>query len=249
MNIQLARHATLLLDYHGKKLLVDPMLSDVGANPPIPKTPNQLRNPLVPLAVPLDELLQVDALLITHTHEDHYDKAAAEKLPKHLPLFCQPKDVKKFQAAGFTDVRPIKKSLSFEGIRISRTNGKHGRGAIALMLAPVSGFVLEADTEKTLYIAGDTVWCSAVRNALDSYQPQVIVVNAGGARFNAGDPITMTHADIQQIEHHAPQAQLIAIHLEAINHCVQTRADLRAALGIENRTLIPPDGETIRIPQ
>lgn len=249
MKIQLARHATLLLDYHGKKWLVDPMLSDVGVNPPIPKTPNQLRNPLVPLAVPFEELLQVDALLITHTHADHYDAAAAERLPKNLPLFCQPPDVEKFLAAGFTDVRPIEDERFFEGTRISRTGGEHGTGAIALALAPVSGFVLEAESEKTLYIAGDTVWCPFVRDALDAYQPQVIVINAGGARFNMGDPITMTHLDIQRIEQHAPQAQVIAVHLESINHCVQTRADLRAALGTENRTLIPEDGETIRIPK
>lgn len=52
MRIQLLRHATLLITINGKKLLVDPMLSEAGAMSPIDNSPNSHRNPLVELIAP-----------------------------------------------------------------------------------------------------------------------------------------------------------------------------------------------------
>ena len=105
-----------------------------------------------------------------------------------------------------------------------------GSGELADWLGPVSGFALSAPAEPTWHIAGDTVWCDAVRVAIDRHRPDVILVFAGGARFLDGDPITMTADDIAAIARHAPEAAIVAVHLDAINHCVQTRADLRLAL-------------------
>jgi L-ascorbate metabolism protein UlaG (beta-lactamase superfamily) len=112
----------------------------------------------------------------------------------------------------------------------------------------VSGFVLRAPGEPTLYLAGDTVWCRPVDEALHRYRPDVTVVNAGGACFAAGDPITMTAADVAQVCREAPATQVVAVHMDAINHCHLTRETLRAALaaqGFERRVFIPDDGEVI----
>lgn len=248
MELQLARHSTLLIRYADQKLLVDPMLSDAGAMPPIQNTPNELRNPLVPLAVPAAELIDVDAYLITHTHPDHFDEAAAELLPKQIPLYCQPEDEQKFRDLGFQSVHPVADSVEFGSIRLHRTGGQHGTGDIAIALAPVSGFVLQSTDEPTLYIAGDTIWCEEVRTALGQHQPDIAVVNAGGARFNVGDPITMTDADIAELCGHSSDLTVVAVHLEAINHCIQKRADLQAALaarGLAERVQIPEDGATL----
>ena len=75
------------------------------------------------------------------------------------------------------------------------------------MLAPVSGFVLARAGEPSLYVAGDTVWCDEVAAALDAHRPDVVVVNAGGARFTEGDPITMTADDVAAVAAHAPGAR------------------------------------------
>jgi L-ascorbate metabolism protein UlaG (beta-lactamase superfamily) len=50
--LTLVRHATLVLEYGGRHLLVDPMLGDEGTAPPIEDSPNQRNNPLVPLPFP-----------------------------------------------------------------------------------------------------------------------------------------------------------------------------------------------------
>jgi L-ascorbate metabolism protein UlaG (beta-lactamase superfamily) len=250
VRLQLIRHATLLLDYAGRRLLVDPMLCDAGAMPPIEGTPNQAPNPLVGLPVVADELASgLDAVLVTHIHDDHFDDELAPLLDRGLPIVCQPTDVGYFKSKrGFADVRPVDGQLEVAEIAIARTGGRHGAGELAERLAPVSGFVLSAEGEPTLYVAGDTVWCDEVWAAIDRHRPDVIVVFAGGARFLEGDPITMTAADVAAVARHAPAAAVVAAHLEAINHCVETRSKLAAGLadaGVEGRVAIPADGETL----
>ncbi|HBE78656.1 MAG TPA: hypothetical protein DDW65_12910, partial [Firmicutes bacterium] len=95
MKIQLLRHATCLISYQGKKILLDPMLSPAGALEAIPHVPNPAYNPLVelPANINLSDLLaNLNAILVTHTHRDHFDNVALEILPKEIPLFCQPAD-------------------------------------------------------------------------------------------------------------------------------------------------------------
>jgi L-ascorbate metabolism protein UlaG (beta-lactamase superfamily) len=249
MHLQLIRHATLMVEYAGRTLLVDPMLDAVGVRPPIQNSPNPRKNPLVPLPLPAAEGLQnVDAVLVTHTHSDHWDATATKLIPKQLPFFGQPEDEGKFHSAGFTAVQSINGPITWNGIQITRTGGQHGTGVIAKMLAPVSGFVLRAAGEPVLYIAGDTIWCPEVEKALKDFTPDVIVVNAGGARFLEGDPITMTERDVIAVCQHAPKAQVVAVHMEAINHCLLSRSDLAfqlEAARVTEQVRIPADGEWI----
>lgn len=53
MEIQLLRHATLLVTFGGKRLLIDPMLSPAGALDPMGNAADTRRIPLVEL--PLSE--------------------------------------------------------------------------------------------------------------------------------------------------------------------------------------------------
>jgi L-ascorbate metabolism protein UlaG (beta-lactamase superfamily) len=242
VRLTLLRHATLLVELGGETLLVDPMLAEAAAYPPVESTPRPRRNPLVPL--PDVDLGGLTGLVVTHLHNDHWDEAARARLPRELPLVCQPEDEATLRSQGF-DPTPVREEVEWRGLRVARTGGRHGHGELAERLAPVSGFVLRADGEPALYVAGDTVWCEEVERALAEHAPDVVVVNAGGARFLEGDPITMTAADVAAVADAAPRAVVVAVHLEAINHCVETRAELRAALG--DRALVPADGETLAL--
>lgn len=249
MRLRFIRHATLLVEYSGHKLLVDPMLSDAGTQPPIDNSPNPRSNPLVALPVPADELLEgVEAVLVTHTHRDHWDAAAAQLIPKSLPILGQPEDQQKFRAQGFTRVQPISNSYTWNGIVFSRTAGQHGTGEIGKKMAPVSGFVLEAPGEPTFYIAGDTVWGKEVAEAIRAFQARVTVVNTGAAQFLEGDPITMTAECVISVCRSAPNSQVIAVHMEAVNHCLLTRTDLAfqlEAARVLQQVAIPNDGDWV----
>ena len=57
-------------------------------------------------------------------------------------------------------------------------------------------------------------------------------------------------ADVVQVARAAPEALIVAVHMEAVNHCVLSRAALRAGLdraGVTSRVRIPSDGEEVSI--
>jgi L-ascorbate metabolism protein UlaG (beta-lactamase superfamily) len=250
MKFRLLRHATSVVELGKIRLLVDPMLSPKGTMAPVERSPKMRPNPLTDLPVnggELHELLHgIHGVLVTHMHRDHFDAEAARIIPKGLPLFCQPGDAEKLEGLGFTAVQPVDEGLKWEGVRIIRTGGQHGSAAMAPGLGPVSGFVLEAGDEPGVYIAGDTVWCPEVRQALDVYRPGIAVVNAGAARFLSGGRITMSVSDIGRIARQFPGTKIIAVHMEAFNHCLLTRESLRAFIGAKNlsaRVFVPEDGE------
>ncbi len=247
MKIQLVRHATLLLEYAGMRLLVDPMLGDAGTMAPIQNSPQPRNNPLVPLPCPVDEVLDgVQAVLVTHTHRDHWDDAAIQSVPKDLPLFCQPEDLGKMEATHFLNAAAVETERHWSKICITRVHAQHGTGEIAKAMAPASGYVLQVQGEPTLYIAGDSIWCPQAAEVIQRFKPNTIVVNAGGARFLEGDPITMTAQDVVQVCRAAPTATVIAVHMEAINHCLVTRRDVAEAADQAGvRLKIPHDGEVI----
>jgi len=251
MHVQQIRNATLVIDYAGKRFLVDPLLAGQGAYPGFAGTANShLANPLVGLPVSLDALLDVDAVVVTHLHADHWDEAARRLVPRGLPLFAQNEaDAAALRADGFADVRLIDGAV-FEGIALRRTGGQHGSDQVMAVIGErmgeVSGVVFSHPIEPTLYVAGDTVWNRHVEDSLAAWKPDVVVLNCGDAQVPGLGAIIMDQHDLARVAQAAPQATIIASHLEAVNHCVLTRAALRGFLdteGLLGRVLVPEDGE------
>ncbi len=252
MKLQLVRNATLRLDYAGVRFLIDPFLAEQGIAPALPGTPNQhLSNPTVGLPLPVAELTQVEAVIVTHTHFDHWDDAAQAALPKHLPIFTQhAQDQSLIQSQGFTDVRLIQ-GATFNGVSLGQTPGQHGSdtvmAAVGDLMGQVCGVVFQHAAEKTLYIAGDTVWNHYVQDTLQQYQPDIVVLNAGDAQITGLGSIIMNKEDVYAVHQAAPQATLIATHLEAVNHAVLTRQQLKEFAqqqGMASQLLVPQDGES-----
>ncbi len=248
MQIQLIRHATLILNINNKKILVDPILSKKGTMSAIPSVPNSNANPLVELPVPVETLIDCDAVIVTHTHRDHFDEEAGKLLPKSLPVLCQPEDFDKFVKLGFTEVKPIVSSLEWEGINITRTKGRHGHGIIAGRMAPVSGFIISAPGEPVIYLTGDTVWYSCTEKAMKKFNPDVTICYCGEAKFKLGKPITMNAQDILEVSKTCPSTKIVAVHMEAWNHCRLSRKNLRDFTkenNIEKQVFIPENGEVL----
>jgi L-ascorbate metabolism protein UlaG (beta-lactamase superfamily) len=242
MRITAVRNATLLLEIGGLRLLVEPALDDASARPAIEGTANPRRNPLVPLPMPAEELVRgLDAALVTHMHRDHLDATGERLLPRDIPVFCQPRDEERLRALGL-DARPVDRELAWNGLTIARTGGRHGTGDLEAALGPVSGFVLRAAGEPTIYLAGDTIWCDEVESAIADHRPDVAVVNGSGARFLEGGPIVMTADDVAEAAARVPR--VVVVHLEALNHCAETRAEVRARVPA---ALVPEDGETLEL--
>ena len=250
MSIQLIRHATLVIRIGEKRILIDPMFSPKEAMDPIQNSSNPVRIPMVDLPFQDSELnsllKQIDAVFVTHTHRDHWDAVAHQLLPKHIPIYCQPGDLEKIKQLGFNDVTPVADHIVFQGLEVYRTKGQHGTGEIGKRMGEVSGFVFRFN-KKSIYVAGDTIWCDEVEQALKKYQPDVTVVNAGGAQFLTGDPITMTAADVAAVKSAWPTTKVVAVHMDTVNHCLVKRIDLQVAIQKANLPVaIPKDGEVIK---
>ena len=241
MRLTLVRSATVILEIGELRLLVDPMLADAGAYPAYENTQQPAPNPLVPLPMPIETVLDgIDAVLVTHLHSDHFDAVAQMCLPRSVPILCQPVDAVRIGERGFKDVRPVETSLDLAGVQVTRVGGRHGHGAMADLLGPVSGFVFAAAGQPTVYLAGDTIWCREVQVVIETLRPSVIVLNAAGAEFLEGGLIVMGLDDVAEVRGAAPDAAVVTVHLEALNHCYLSRAELRQA-GL--RLIVPADGE------
>ena len=256
MDIQLIRQATLIVHYANKKFLIDPFLAKKGAYPPLgpaigfPDAPRQdQNNPLVDLPMPIEEVIKdIDLVIVTHTHPDHWDDAAIKALPKDIKLFCQnDEDAAEIRSAGFTNVEVLQEDTVFEGIQLTKTKGEHGRGEILKILGKVSGVVFKHDSEKTLYLAGDTVWYEAVHDVIQTHNPEIIVVNAGDNQFLEGGSIVMNKEDVYEVYKAAPDAKILSVHMEAVNHWTLSRKELREFIdekGMSANVFVPDDGES-----
>lgn len=250
MKLQLWRNATLLLNIDGVSILIDPMLGEKGSRGKMPMTDSELLNPLVDLPFNKEELnnklKSVDAVAVTHLHPDHWDAAAIELLDKNIPVICPDVISEQIAGQGFKNIITINNDpVQFKNIEISTTKGQHGTGEIGEKMGIVNGFVFKTEN-KSVYIAGDTIWYDEIAQEIAQHQPQHIIVAGGAATFSIGDPIIMTSEDILKVCEYAPESTVWVTHLEAVSHCTEDRKFIKEKInenGLEKRCFVLDDGE------
>ncbi len=249
MEFQLWRNATVLLNIDNIKFLVDPMLGEKSSLGAFPYTKDTRANPLADLPFSSKELKKqlqdLDAVVVTHLHPDHWDVAAVQLLDKNLPIICPDIIAETIAGYGFTNAIPVTSSIHFKGIELVLTEGEHGTGAIEEKMGMVNGFVFSSKNE-IIYIAGDTIWCDAVKSTIGKYQPTYVVVAGGAATFAIGEPVTMSAEQIKFLGTTFPEITIIITHLESVSPCTENREFIRkemAKTDFFNRCYIPMDGE------
>ncbi|OLA82362.1 MAG: hypothetical protein BHW58_03475 [Azospirillum sp. 51_20] len=257
MKITQVRSATIIVEYNNTKFLVDPWLMPKDYMPGFDVAINSdVRQPRVELPFGIEKIVDVDAVIITHIHPDHWDEFAENALDKNIKVFVQSIIDKDYVITkGFTNVEIIQESgTEYNGITLYKTGTQHGKREIIKPLCDsiglpydAMGVVFKSNDEKTLYIAGDTIWCEEVKAALEKYSPDVIVVNACAATVLNGERLIMNIDDVKEVLQHAPNSTVIASHMDTVSHLSVTRNDLK---GFKNKNnidnlLIPEDGEII----
>lgn len=246
MQIRLIRSATLTVEIAGTTLLVDPWLAARGEGK---SYSGRGPSPLVDLPLPAENLLDgIDAVLVSHLHSDHFDDVAQKMLPRSMPILCHGRDREAIIAMGFDDVRAIGEGIMMGGVSIRTTDGRHGPPEVLEDMGDVSGFLIGAVSEPTLYWAGDTILCAEVENVLMAERPEIVVVHGCGALWKGKGPLVMDLPMIARALDLAHWAQVIVTHMDAVDHATVSRADLRAVAPSwpgSDRLLVPLDGESL----
>ena len=258
MKIQQIRNATLKIAYGGKTFLTDPWLQEKGALGTFADKPfrclspekETVAMPMCGLPMPREEVLQgVDAYVVTHIHPDHIDMSPdciGNTLDKNVPVFVQgADDAQVLMKNGFTDINVLYENSRFGEVQLVKTPGWHGT---KIPMCPTCGVVFRAAGEKSLYVAGDTIWYDGVRDALLEYRPDIVVLNACAAEFTTYGRLIMNAEDVARVHECLPDATIIISHMDNVAHASITRADMRMLLkdllGAKS-ALMPEDGETL----
>lgn len=256
MKILHIRNACMIVHHNEDRILIDPCLNPKGSLPPYAvfrKKPQA--NPLVDLPPNAEsELSQITAGLITHCrygHFDHLDKAGVRLLArKQVPVYCNHLDQPYLKRRGINAIGiEIGQRSEFLDGHITAFPTKHGSGLAGILMRPGAGYFIELPGEPKLYISGDTVMTQTVRHVLTDLRPDIAALNAGTATLDFGKPILMPIAE--QLDFIRTAAgKVIAVHLDAFNHCLTTRDKLRHAVaeaGLSGKVMIPEDGELMEL--
>jgi len=245
MQIRLIRSATLTVELAGIRLLIDPWLAGKGEGR---SYSGKGQSPLVDLPIPVDEVLDgIDAVLVSHLHSDHFDDVAQDLLSKSMPILCHGRDQDVILAKGFADVRVIGDGIQLGAVSIRTTDGRHGPPEVLDDMGEISGFLIGAEAEPTLYWAGDTILCPEVETVLAVEKPGLVVVHGCGALWKGNGPLVMDAGMVMETLRLAGDATVIVTHLDAVDHATVSRADFRVLLGTDSdgteRLRVPDDGE------
>jgi L-ascorbate metabolism protein UlaG (beta-lactamase superfamily) len=252
MRIHHIRNACMIIHYNGHRILVDPCLNPKGTLPPYTLFRKRPRlNPLVELPLNAESALsQITSGLITHIrygHFDHLDGSGVRLLAqKQVPVYCNYPDEPYLRRRGINTI-PLRMNQKNEFLTGSITPfpTAHGHGLEGLFMRPGAGYFIALPGDKSIYISGDTVMTHTVRHVLNDLRPDISVMNAGTAVLDFGRPILMPLDEQLDFIKAAP-GKVIAVHLDAFNHCLTTRDMLREAVskeGLSDKVMIPADGE------
>jgi L-ascorbate metabolism protein UlaG (beta-lactamase superfamily) len=253
MKVHHLRNATLVIETNDKVILVDPMLGKKGTAGPtftLFRFKPQ-RNPIVDLPSNAMNIIEKTThCLITHRHPDHLDKEAQDFLrTKQIPIICSIKDEAALRKKQLNVSQSVEywKTSDFLGGKIQGIPAVHGYGFVAKLMGNVMGFYIELPNEKSIYLSADTIYTEDVHKVLTQLKPEISVVASGTAQLDIFRPLLMRMDDILKFVQNAPN-QVIANHLEAVNHCPTTRQQLKnevSKIGLSDKVFIPNDGESI----
>ena len=201
---------TAVLERGGLRVLTDPMLGPRGQRAfVLPKHPSSgvVDAPIARYTSPAPLLLEgLHAILVSHTHADHFDAAAKQRLPKHLPLVVAAGGADALRAAGFHDVRPLdwgqSLTLSARGttLEVTAVPAHHAHDeALDRGLGRGNGYVLAwRDMQGTyrVYWTGDAVLSAESETLAERHGPiDLLLPHLGGVGGDGGLGLRTMNAD------------------------------------------------------
>lgn len=108
--------ATTLLEWEGIRILTDPNFLHAGDHVHLGPGVSATRqtNP----AIDIGELPRIDVVLLSHYHEDHFDKLVEDKLKRNLPIVTTPHAKSCLEAKGEESFTRVEALDFFESLQL-----------------------------------------------------------------------------------------------------------------------------------
>lgn len=227
---------TAILEWAGLRVLTDPTFDEPQAYPDPDGTPLvKTRGP----GIAATELGAIDLVLLSHhEHEDNLDTSGRELL--RGTVLSTP------EAASALDVTGLIawQALALGTTTVTAVPALHGPPGCEAYLGTVTGFVLEAPDEPTVYISGDNASLDLVREIADRFRVDIAILFAGAARVPSIDaPLTLTSVDAARAAQILGATVVVGLHTEDWEHFSESRADLEAAFAGLDLLVATPRGQ------
>jgi L-ascorbate metabolism protein UlaG (beta-lactamase superfamily) len=203
--VQFIGTATVLIRFQGLTILTDPNFLHKGDHVHLGYgiSAERQTNP----AIELDKLPPIDLVVLSHLHEDHFDKLVQEKLDRDIPIVSTKEAAERLKRMGFRKrygLSPWDRLEVTKGesrLRITATPGRHGPAGVAVLLPRVMGSVLDfgpdlAAPSYRMYISGDTLVYEDIK-AIPQRFPDIdlALLHLGGTRILGVIKVTMDGKD------------------------------------------------------
>jgi len=185
--------ATVVIRYAGFTVLTDPNFLHRGEAARLGYGLRSRR--LTDPALEVGALPPLDLVVLSHLHEDHWDRVADARLPRSLPVATTPHAAEALHDRGFVWAQPLATWETLDcakgaaRLRITAMPGRHGPRVVSRLLPPVMGSLLEFETVDgrrllRLYITGDTLVYDRIHEIRARYADiDIALLHLGGTRL------------------------------------------------------------------
>jgi L-ascorbate metabolism protein UlaG (beta-lactamase superfamily) len=254
-------NATTLIRYAGFTILTDPNFLHRGqfARLGYGLRSRRLTNP----AIEVEALPQLDMVVLSHLHGDHWDEVAEAKLHRQTRVVTTPRAAETLGGKGFaTEALARWQSVRFDKgdvtLRVTAMPGRHGPALFSRLLPDVMGSLLDFETRGgarllRLYITGDTLVHDRLAEIRTRYDDiDLALLHLGGTRV-LGVLVTMDAAQGVELMRIVQPRRAIPIHYDDYTVFKSPLAEFqqaaqRAGLGARLHYLAHGESYTIEAP-
>lgn len=235
---------TAILEYAGLRFVTDPTFDGPQSYAETGSTT------LVKTAgpgIPREGIGAVDVVLLSHHgHKDNLDWEGLELLATGVLTLSTP-DAASDLFGGRVVGLDSWETFEIEGVTITAVPALHGPPRSEPLVGEVTGFVLEAADEPTIYVSGDNASLPLVQQIADRFPDiDVALLFAGAARVARIDgQLTLTSRDAVAAATALGTSRVVGLHTEDWEHFSETRSDLEAAFADSGMLVATPRGERV----